>query len=59
MGFIGLGFLAVLVARIACIFGTSGIAYLIKKKSWKLNIWEISIVWFAGLIRGAVAFALI
>lgn len=59
MGFIGFGFMAVIIARICCIFLTSGVAYLFKRKSWKVNIYELSIIWFAGLIRGAVAFALI
>lgn len=48
MGFIGYGFFAVVIARLFCIYFTSGIAYLFMKKKWKLNILEISIVWFAG-----------
>ncbi|CAD8211124.1 unnamed protein product [Paramecium pentaurelia] len=38
----------------------SGIAYLIKgKEKFKLSIQELNIIWFAGLIRGSVAYALI
>lgn len=38
----------------------SGITYLIKgKDKFKLSIYELNIVWFAGLIRGSVAYALI
>lgn len=48
MGFIGLGFGAVIVARIFCIWATSGVAYLFKGKKWALNVYEISIIWFAG-----------
>lgn len=29
------------------------------RKEWRLSMSEVSIVWFAGLIRGSVAFALI
>ena len=31
----------------------------IGKRNWRLSIAEISIVWFAGLIRGSIAYALI
>ena len=29
------------------------------RKKWKVNFYELGIVWFAGIIRGSVAFALI
>ena len=29
------------------------------KKRWSVNVFELGIVWFAGIIRGSVAFALI
>jgi sodium/hydrogen exchanger-like protein 6/7/sodium/hydrogen exchanger 8 len=36
------------------------ITILIRGKSkWRLSFSEVSIIWFAGLIRGSVAFALI
>jgi len=57
--FLGLSFGITCVARLGCIYGTSAIAYLIKRKTWMVNRYEMSIIWFAGLIRGAVAFALI
>ncbi|KAL4484481.1 hypothetical protein ABPG74_019658 [Tetrahymena malaccensis] len=59
ISFIGISFLITCIARIGCIFVTSGIAYLFKKKTWSVNIYELLIIWFSGLIRGAVAFALI
>lgn len=47
------------IARFASIFLLSGIFYLVMKKVWDVNIFELAIVWFAGVIRGSVAFALI
>ena len=29
------------------------------RDKFKLTFWELNIVWFAGLIRGSIAFALI
>lgn len=29
------------------------------RKKWDVNVYELAIVWFAGIIRGSVAFALI
>lgn len=29
------------------------------RKNFKLTFWELNIVWYAGLIRGSVAYALI
>jgi hypothetical protein len=29
------------------------------KGKWRLSIWDLSIIWFAGLIRGSIAYALI
>jgi sodium/hydrogen exchanger-like protein 6/7/sodium/hydrogen exchanger 8 len=29
------------------------------KKKWKVGLYELGIIWFAGIIRGSVAFALI
>jgi len=29
------------------------------KEKWRLNRYEMGIIWFAGLIRGSIAFALI
>ena len=38
----------------------TGITILIKgRKKWRLDIYELSIIWFAGLIRGSIAYALI
>ncbi|EWS72871.1 sodium/hydrogen exchanger family protein (macronuclear) [Tetrahymena thermophila SB210] len=57
--FILLGFLMTLIARFGCIYITSLIAKTIMKIKWGLNKYELLIIWFSGLIRGAVAFALI
>ncbi|KAL4429123.1 hypothetical protein ABPG74_015151 [Tetrahymena malaccensis] len=57
--FIGLSFIITIVARLGCIYFTSAIAYVFMGKKWDLNKYELFIIWFAGLIRGAVAFALI
>lgn len=59
ISFIGLSFVITCIARLGCIFLTSGVAYIFKRKTWQVNIYELLIVWFSGLIRGAVAFALI
>lgn len=48
------------IARFVSVFVLSGIVYfLFMRKSWKVNIYELGIIWFAGIIRGSVAFALI
>ncbi|KAL4429124.1 hypothetical protein ABPG74_015152 [Tetrahymena malaccensis] len=57
--FILLGFLITLIARFGCIYVTSLIAIVLTKRKWGLNKYELLIIWFSGLIRGAVAFALI
>lgn len=45
-------------SRFVCVFG---VAFLFKfcKKNWRVNNWELSILWYAGTIRGAIAYALI
>ena len=57
--FVGLEFLICSVGRFASIFVVSGLFYLVMRKKWKVNFFELGIVWYAGLIRGSVAFALI
>lgn len=47
------------IARFACIFGLSALFYIFMRKKWDVNVYELTIVWFAGIIRGSVAFALI
>ncbi|KAL4499898.1 hypothetical protein ABPG72_015247 [Tetrahymena utriculariae] len=47
-------------ARFVSVFVVSWIFMLIKgKQKWRLNRYEMGIIWFAGIIRGAIAFALI
>jgi len=49
-----------LVARGVAMAILSGLTILIKgKRKWRLTIYELSIIWFAGLIRGSIAYALI
>lgn len=57
--FIALEFVICAVGRFSSVFILSGLFYLIMKKKWKVNFYELGIVWFAGIIRGSVAFALI
>jgi NhaP-type Na+/H+ or K+/H+ antiporter len=48
------------IARFVSVFVLSGIVYFaFMRKTWKVNIYELGIIWFAGVIRGSVAFALI
>lgn len=47
------------IARFAAIFLLSGLFYVFMRRKWDVNIFELAIVWFAGIIRGSVAFALI
>jgi NhaP-type Na+/H+ or K+/H+ antiporter len=48
------------IARFIGVFVLSWITILFKGRSaWKLNHYEMAIVWFAGVIRGSIAFALI
>jgi sodium/hydrogen exchanger-like protein 6/7/sodium/hydrogen exchanger 8 len=47
------------IARALALSILSLIAKLFKGKKWRLTLAELSIVWFAGLIRGSVAYALI
>lgn len=47
------------IARGLALSILSIIAKLIQGKKWRLTLPEISIIWFAGLIRGSVAYALI
>jgi len=55
-----LGIAVCFLARLTMVVVISGLSILIRgRKSWRLNFAEVSIVWFAGLIRGSVAFALI
>ena len=48
------------ISRAMMIVVISSFTILIRgRKEWRLSFSEVSIVWFAGLIRGSVAFALI
>lgn len=47
-------------ARAVAMLIVSGFWIMITgRKSWRLSIWELIIIWFAGLIRGSIAYALI
>lgn len=48
-----------LIARFCAIFVLSGLVALFKRQTWSVDPAELAIVWFAGAIRGSVAFALI
>ena len=46
------------VARAASVFIPLGIYAAVKKWKLSINIKQLTIIWFSGLIRGAIAFAL-
>lgn len=49
-----------MLGRLGAVSITSGIAYLIKgSRKFRLNIYELGVICYAGSIRGAIAFALI
>jgi len=45
--------------RLFTIMFLSYFMYCVMKKKFKTNIWEIMIIWYSGLIRGSIAFALV
>lgn len=57
--FIVLELIICAIGRFCSVFVVSGLFYLVMKKKWKVNFYELGIIWFAGVIRGSVAFALI
>lgn len=57
---LGFTFLALITARAANVFLVALIGWLFSdKKKWRLNIYELCIIYLAGLAHGAVPFALI
>lgn len=52
-------FIGMLVGRAASIFVSSGLVYLAQRGQFGLESKTLCVVWFSGLIRGAVAFALV
>lgn len=47
-------------ARFVSVFVVSWTVMIFKgRQKWRLNRYEMAIIWFAGIIRGAIAFALI
>jgi len=50
--------LSVLISRAASILISSGLVYCIQKFSFGLNSQYICVIWYSGVIRGAVAFAM-
>lgn len=60
--FFGLTILSILLARFIAVFGMSFIGqlyYACRGEVWRLSLQEVCIIYFAGLIRGAIAFALV
>jgi sodium/hydrogen exchanger-like protein 6/7/sodium/hydrogen exchanger 8 len=48
------------VSRATSMAILSGITIAIKgAHKWRLTFWDLNIIWFAGLIRGSIAYALI
>ena len=59
LALLGFTFLALIVARVINVFFVSLLGWLLtKKENWRLNMYEICIVFLAGLVHGAVPFAL-
>jgi solute carrier family 9 (sodium/hydrogen exchanger), member 6/7 len=52
-------FVAVILGRGASIFISTAFVYLIQRGHFGLDYKSISVVWFGGLIRGSVAFAMV
>jgi len=52
-------FVAMVVGRAASIFMSSAIVYLLQWGHFGLDSKSICVAWFTGLIRGAIAFALV
>lgn len=50
--------LSVLVARAASILLSSGLVFLVQKFKFGLDTPYICVIWYSGIIRGAVAFAM-
>lgn len=48
-----------MIGRIVSVFVMSGLIKLIKRKNWKVNCKELTVIWYSGIVRGSVAFALI
>ena len=58
--FIAFGFISVFLGRFVNIAVTTLLFYFcVGKKKWRLNIYELQIITFSGIVRGAVPFALI
>eukprot|EP01017_Pseudomicrothorax_dubius_P039144 TRINITY_DN5962_c0_g1_i1.p1 TRINITY_DN5962_c0_g1~~TRINITY_DN5962_c0_g1_i1.p1 ORF type:complete len:410 (+),score=77.55 TRINITY_DN5962_c0_g1_i1:270-1499(+) len=56
---VGLEIGCVLIARLSSVFAPSWLAMLLLRKKWKVDNFELFIVAFSGMIRGAIAFALV
>jgi len=56
---VGFEILICAVGRIIAIYLLSGLVWLIRRKSWKISLRELNVIWYSGVVRGSVAFALI
>lgn len=57
--FVGLELLVCAAGRVVSVFIVSFICKLIKRDNWKVTCREMNVIWYAGIVRGSVAFALI
>lgn len=57
--FILLMVLAIILARFISTFGMALLEKMCKKKKYDFNWKDLSIMWFAGIFRGTIAFALV
>jgi NhaP-type Na+/H+ and K+/H+ antiporters len=57
--FILLMVLAIMLARFITTFGMAGLEKLIKKQKYEFDARTLSVIWFGGIFRGTIAFALV
>lgn len=57
--FVGFEIVICTVGRIISVYMLSGLVKLIRRKNWKVNCKELNVIWYSGIVRGSVAFALI
>lgn len=57
--FVGFEIVICAIGRIISVYLVSGLVKLIRRSNWKVNCKELNIIWYSGIVRGSVAFALI
>lgn len=57
--FVGFEILVCAAGRIVSVYILSLLFKLIKRDKWKVTCRELNVIWYSGIVRGSVAFALI